>query len=81
MVDLPEPDGADDEDELALLDDERHAVEGGDVVGLVDLANVLEHDHRRAGRAFESRMQIGGGIGFGDGRHLSIRRVVIRHRA
>ena len=61
---------ADDEDELALLDDERDAVERGDVVRLVDLPDVLEHDHRRAGRPFAGRLQLGGRIWFGEGRHL-----------
>ena len=49
IVDLPEPDGPDDEDELALLDHERDTVERDDV-RLVDLADVLEDDHRRRGR-------------------------------
>ena len=37
IVDLPEPGGADDEDELALLDHEGDPVERGHA-GLVDLA-------------------------------------------
>ena len=50
IVDLPEPDGADDEDELALVDHEGDVAERGDV-GLVDLRHRLEHDHRRRGPA------------------------------
>ena len=46
IVDLPEPEGPTHEDELALLDHERDAIDGGDV-RLVDLADVLEDDHRR----------------------------------
>ena len=47
IVDLPEPGRADDEHELALLDHEGDAVERDDV-RVVDLAHVLEDDHRLA---------------------------------
>src|SRR5918999_1442207 len=40
--------GPDKEDELALLDHERRALER-DHVRLVDLVDVLEHDHRARG--------------------------------
>ncbi len=50
IVDFPEPGRADDEDELALLDHERRPLERDDV-RLVDLADVLEDDHRRRGGA------------------------------
>ena len=80
-VDLPDPDAPDDEDELALLDDERDAVERRHVIRLVDLADVLEDDHRGAGRALLRRLLLRGRIGFGEGRHLLSLRVVIRHRA
>ena len=47
-VDLPEPDGPDEEDELALLDVGAGIAEGDDVA-LVDLGHVFELDHE--GRA------------------------------
>ena len=43
-VDLPEPDGPDEEDELALLDVDVGVAQGDDVA-LVDLGDVLELDH------------------------------------
>ena len=43
-VDLPEPDGADEEDELALVDVDGRVAERDDVA-LVDLGDVLELDH------------------------------------
>ena len=45
---------ADDEDELALLDDERRPIERNDV-RVVDLADLLEHDHRRRGARLSVR--------------------------
>ena len=56
IVDFPDPDGPDEEDELALLDHERRLAQGHDV-RLVDLRHALEDDHRRAGR------RRGGGAG------------------
>ena len=41
---MPEPDGPDEEDELALLDVDRGVAQGDDVA-LVDLGDVLELDH------------------------------------
>ena len=68
-VDLPEPDGADDEDELALVDRERDAVESRDV-RLVDLRHVLEHDHRGAARiGRDGHLQLEIGLRFGECRH------------
>ena len=46
---LPGAGGADDEHELALVDDERDALERPDA-GLVDLLDALEDDHRGAAR-------------------------------
>ena len=43
-VDFPEPDGPDEEDELALLDLERELLEGDDVA-FVDLGDVFETNH------------------------------------
>ena len=60
IVDLPGAGGADDEDELALVDHERDAVERRHV-RLVDLADVLEHDHRGAAR----RGRAGGSVRVG----------------
>src|SRR5918995_657848 len=64
---------ADDEDELALLDDEGHAVECPHPVRLIDLADVLEHDHRRAGRALTGRLRVDRGLRFREGCHRSLR--------
>ena len=56
-VDFPEPDGPDEEDELALLTSMADVAEGGDLA-LVDLGDVLEADHetdlRLTARPFET---------------------------
>ena len=56
-VDLPEPDGAHDGDELAAVDGQAHAVERVQlgVAEDVGLAQVLGHDERRARRSNRSR--------------------------
>src|SRR5436309_2437476 len=51
---LARPGGADDEDELALLDHEADVPESRDI-GLVDLCDRLEHDHRARARGRRRR--------------------------
>ena len=72
---------ADDEDELALLDHERRAIERDDV-RVVDLADVLEHDHRRRGLAALAvrRATSGSSRSAADGVEVDVRRSSM-HRA
>ena len=59
--------GADDEDELALLDHEGDVVERDDV-RVVDLGHALEHDHRPRDRGFDGHAVLrldGHGLGHG----------------
>ncbi len=78
----------DHEDELAFVDREGDTVERDDA-GLVDLPDVLEHDHRGAARLGRSRKLLFEleGLWLGEGRHRSVwegvmnLRVVVQHRA
>ena len=44
-VDLPEPGGPDEEDELALVDLGGHVVESRPAAGRIELGDVLQFDH------------------------------------
>jgi hypothetical protein len=88
---LPGARGADDEDELALVDREGDPVECDDV-RVVDLLHVLEHDHGGAARLRLRRprrrelLRIEAvdlfGLGFGEGCHGDVGvRFVFQHRA
>ena len=51
-MDLPEPGGTDEEDELASLDVQGHAVQRRSGAARVDLGDVLESDHDARGARF-----------------------------